>query len=73
MSKLKSKSDVIEWYWIDFLNYVQGKKEYAQKYNIASHVPQPTIAEFWKWYIGDGPLGVKKAGRWYTKTEVEYV
>jgi hypothetical protein len=73
MSKLKSKSDVIEWYWPDFLKYVMGRRNYVKKYDLAAHVPEITLPEFWKWYITDGPLGVKEAGRWYTKEDVEYV
>lgn len=74
MSKaLSSKKDVIEWYWPDFLEYcIKSRKHVEPK--IGYPIPvQPTIDSFWRWYIEDGPLGVKDAGRWYQKTDVEYV
>lgn len=82
MSKLKSKSDVIEWYWPDFLNFCMtdtandGADSWPAKSSYGSGVVRralPTIDNFWLWYITDGPLGVKHAGRYYTKDEVEYV
>lgn len=71
MSKLKSKSDVIEWYWPDYLVYcLQANKSENYVY-----WRNPTEDGFWEWYITKdvGPLAIKEAGRWYTKTEVEYV
>ena len=62
MSKLKSKSGVIEWYWIDYLAYCQN-----------AAITKPTEDGFWLWYITVGPLGVKKELRFYSKTDVEYV
>lgn len=73
MSKLKSKSDVIEWYWPDFLKYVLGKRKYAKQYDITAHVPEITLPEFWKWYITKGPMGLKEEGHYYSKEEIEYI
>lgn len=75
MSKLKSKSDVIEWYWPDFLNFCMKDHKYRkdQKVIWAPSPIHPTVDNFWLWYISDGPLGVKEAGRYYTKTEVVYI
>lgn len=73
MAKLKSKQDVIEWYWPDFLGYVLAQRKYAAKYDLSARVPELTLPEFWKWYITDGPLGVKDAGRFYSKDDIEYV
>ena len=69
MSKLKSKADVMEWYWPDYLNMCMLTLE--------SNNPicwkHPTIDGFWEWYITDGPMGVKHRNLYYTKEEVEYV
>lgn len=73
MGKLKSKSDVIEWYWPDFLDYcLRSLKRVEPRIGYPTPV-QPTIDNFWSWYIQDGPLGVKVAGKFYSKTEIEYV
>lgn len=73
MSKFNNKSDVIEWYWPDFLKFVMGKRKYAKECDISAHIPDITLPEFWKWYITDGPMGLKEAGAWYTKKEIKYV
>lgn len=69
MAKLKSKSDVIEWYWPDYLRMCMlsqdGKYREFEK--------RPTINGFWQWYITDGPMGVKHRNLYYTKEDVEYV
>lgn len=72
MAKLKSKSEVIEWYWPDFLEFCIKEIE-AGKRDLAHTIIKPTADNFWYWYIKEGPLGVKTAGRFYFKTEVEYV
>lgn len=69
MSKLKSKSDVIEWYWPDYLDACLKTRKSD---NIVLW-QSPTLDGFWKWYITDGPLGLKRRGLFYSKTEVEYV
>jgi len=69
MSKLKTKSDVIEWYWIDYLAYCQNMR----KSEIKEIWKEPTTDGFWLWYITDGPLGVKEELRFYNKTNVKYV
>lgn len=66
MSKLKSKSDVIEWYWPDFLRYCMLSRDNGFPVN-------PTQDNFWKWYINDGPMGLKHQSLLYTKEDVEYV
>lgn len=74
MSKiLKSKSDVIEWYWPDFLNYCMKDRKHQREVNGWQCNVQPTEDNFWQWYITTGPLGVKEAGRYYSKEEIEYV
>lgn len=71
--KLQSKQDVIEWYWIDYLNYCMVHNETEHEFKGIDFL-KPTVDGFWSWYISDkGPLGVKKALRFYSKTEVEYV
>lgn len=73
MSKLKSKSDVIEWYWPDFLVYcLRSLSRVEQKLGYATSVA-PTVDNFWAWYIQDGPMGVKHRSLFYTKEDVEYV
>jgi hypothetical protein len=73
MSKLKTKSDVIEWYWIDYLAWCQENIESEFRSQFSAKTA-PTVDNFWKWYISsEGPLGVKKALRFYSKTDVEYV
>lgn len=66
MSKLKSKSDVIEWYWVDYLDSCLRSRD-----NI--FWKGPTIDGFWLWYITDGPMGLKHKGLFYTKEDIEYV
>lgn len=77
MSKFKSKSDVSEWYWPDFLNFCLKSGQYIHSYNALQHglykPTAPTEDNFWIWYITDGPMGVKEAGRWYTKEDIDYV
>jgi hypothetical protein len=69
MSKLKSKSDVIEWYWPDYLEFCMRSQE-------REHIElrkQPTVDGFWQWYITKGPLGTKHRNLFYHKEDVEYV
>lgn len=82
MPKLKSKSDVIEWYWPDFLkfcmkgNTINGMTNRWVKstYNDdPTPAAIPTIDNFWLWYITAGPMGVKEAHRYYTKENIQYV
>ena len=78
MSKqLKSKSDVIEWYWPDFLNYCMEENDRPAKMRLSVVLAPssivPTVDSFWLWYITDGPLGVKHAGHFYSKEDIEYV
>jgi hypothetical protein len=71
MSKLKTKADVIEWYWPDYLYHcIQANKSENPVY-----WTQPTEDGFWKWYITKnvGPLAIKVDGKWYSKEDVEYV
>lgn len=65
MNKLKSKSEVIEWYWIDYLAYCQVMRRSKMK----EIWKEPTEDGFWLWYITLGPLGVKRELRFYSKTE----
>jgi hypothetical protein len=69
MSKLNSKSDVMEWYWPDYLDYCLRSRKAE---DIVAY-KSPTVDGFWLWYITYGPLGLKNKGLFYTKTEVEYV
>ena len=57
MSKLKTKQQVMDWYWIDYLDYcIRDRKGMFElkkdKYE------NPTVEGFWKWYMTVGPLGV---------------
>lgn len=74
MSKLKSKSDVIEWYWPDFLGYCMryNKNRYGEQYRVEASI-MPTVDQFWLWYITIGPAGTKDRNLYYTKEDVEYV
>lgn len=74
MSKLKSKSEVIEWYWPDFLNYCLEWNE-ANRRDSDNRLPdmKPTVDAFWQWYITSGPMGVKHRNLYYTKEDIEYV
>jgi hypothetical protein len=74
MSKeLKTKSDVVEWYWPDFLAFcLRSRKRIVPKLGYSLPV-DPTIKNFWIWYITDGPLGLKDDGHFYSKDEVKYV
>lgn len=73
MSKLTSKSDVIECYWPDFLNYCMRSLEDV-KPELGYVVPiAPTVDNFWAWYIRAGPLGLKHRGGSYSKDDVEYL
>lgn len=69
MGKLKSKSDVIEWYWTDYLDYCIRLRNLDDIVQWKS----PTLDGFWLWYITHGPLGLKVKGHYYTKTDVEYL
>lgn len=69
MSKLKSRTDVIEWYWPDYLAYCLR----SQESDILELHKSPTEEGFWQWYITDGPMGVKHRNLFYTKEDVEYV
>jgi hypothetical protein len=69
MAKLKSKSDVVEWYWPDYLDFCMRSQDSEYKEFHTS----PTIDGFWQWYITKGPMGVKHRNLYYTKEEVEYV
>jgi hypothetical protein len=69
MAKLKSKSDVIEWYWPDYLAYCLRSRDSKDPV----HWKEPTIDGFWLWYIKDGPMGVKHHCLYYTKEDVAYV
>lgn len=69
MSKLKSKSDVVEWYWPDYLDRCMR----SQDSKIKQLHESPTIDGFWQWYITDGPMGVKHRNLFYTKEDVTYV
>jgi len=71
MAKLKSKSDVIEWYWPDYLKYCIRSQD--SKFNEAVNYIYPTVDGFWQWYITKGPMGVKNRHLYYTKEDVEYV
>lgn len=73
MSKLKSKQDVVEWYWPDFLGYCLRVNELEKKHSGYPMPFDPTVDNFWKWYITDGPMGVKHRNQFYTKEDVEYV
>lgn len=74
MSKLKSKSDVVEWYWPDFLDYCMrtqsSNSNHGYQYPL---ITEPTVDNFWCWYITGGPLGLKHRGLFYTKEDVQYV
>lgn len=73
MSKLKSKSDVIEWYWPDFLASCLRSLEHIEP-KLGYRTPvNPTVDNFWRWYIEDGPMGVKHRNLFYTKEDIEYV
>lgn len=69
MNKLKSRSDVIEWYWPDYLDHCMRSLDGAYR----EFVRKPTMDGFWLWYITDGPMGVKHRNLFYTKEDVEYV
>lgn len=69
MNKLKSKSDVVEYYWPDYLDMCLRTRDNNDIVGWQS----PTIDGFWLWYIKDGPLGLKHRGLFYTKEDVEYV
>ena len=71
MSKLKSKQDVIEWYWPDFLVFCVRSIELYKK-DIGQKVA-PTETNFWDWYITYGPMGLKHKSLFYTKEDVEYI
>lgn len=73
MSKLKSKQEVIERYWPDFLKFCIRQGKLDKKYpNTATNVT-PTVDNFWHWYITDGPLGLKDRGLFYNEDKVEYL
>lgn len=82
MSKFKSKSEVVEWYWPDFLNFCMADSDNNNSfqdvriskgsYSLVNRV-NPTVDNFWLWYVTDGPMGVKHAGRFYTKESIEYI
>lgn len=67
---LKSKSDVIEQYWPDYLDYCMRTRDPGHDIVLWK---DPTIDGFWLWYIKDGPLGLKHRGLYYTKAEVSYL
>jgi hypothetical protein len=69
VSKLKSRSDVIEWYWPDYLAYCMRTRDNSNPL----YWKLPTVDGFWLWYIEDGPMGVKHRNLFYTKEDVEYV
>lgn len=74
MSKLKSKQDVVEWYWPDFLGHcIRMNTPRAGEQFTTNPKELPTIDNFWIWYITVGPMGVKHRNLYYTKEEIEYV
>lgn len=72
MAKLNSKKDVIEWYWPDFLQYCMRTRKDVN-IQLGRFAVDPTIDNFWKWYITVGPMGVKNDCRHYLKESIEYV
>lgn len=68
MIKLKSKSDVIEWYWPDYLKMCMKSRDSKNPL----YWQEPTLGGFWLWYITDGAMGLKHRGLFYTKDEIEY-
>jgi hypothetical protein len=66
MTKLNNRNDVIERYWPDYLDYCMRSQDSDFRRN-------PTLDGFWKWYITQGPMGVKHANRYYNAENVEYV
>ena len=67
---LKTKSDVIERYWPDYLDMCmrsQDNKEFPE------FRKEPTINGFWQWYITKGPMGIKHKCLYYNQEMVEYV
>ena len=69
MSKLNSKKDVIERYWPEYLEACMRSLDGTYR----EFEKLPTEDGFWKWYITDGPMGVKHKGRFYNGERVEYV
>ena len=69
MSKLKTREDVIERYWPDYIKMcmlsLDGDFREFEK--------TPTVDNFWVWYITDGPMGIKHKGRFYMEEKVEYL
>lgn len=74
MSKLNSKSDVIERYWAEYISHCMRNKQYIAAMGISIKSPtKPTVDGFWYWYITDGPMGVKSNNQFYNEDRVEYV
>lgn len=69
MNKLKSREDVIEWYWPDYLDMCMRSLDSKNP----MYWKIPTTKGFWNWYITDGPMGEKHRNLFYTKENVEYV
>lgn len=69
MSSLKTRNDVIERYWPDYIAYCMRSQdsEYREFHEA------PTLDGFWQWYITKGPMGVKHANRYYSSERVEYL
>lgn len=65
MSKLKTRQDVIEAYWPNYLGYCMRSQdsEYREFHK------EPTIDGFWKWYIDKGPFGLKHKGLFYNPVD----
>ena len=71
--KLTTKQETIDWYWPDFLDYCYEHNKTQHEFKEENFI-NPTVDNFWKWYISiSGPFGVKKALKFYSRTEAEYV
>jgi len=70
MSNLKTKKEVIERYWPDYLGFCMRSQENEHPEFHRS----PTINGFWQWYITEGPMGVKHRNLYYNNVnEDRYV
>lgn len=73
MSKLKTKQDVIERYWPEYLHWCWARNSSAVRLVNPEGYVVPTEDNFWAWYISYvGPLGSVRANTVYSGTRREY-